>query len=145
MRPDPSSPFQSAAVAAKFEAYPSVVRRQLLALREVVFRTAASIPEVGVIEETLKWGEPAYVTKNGAGSTVRMDWKAKSPEQYGMYFHCQTNLVESFRSMFPNDFVFEGNRALIFKVGERIPIDAVSVCIAASLTYHLKRSRAKVR
>lgn len=145
MRPDPSSPFQSAAVAAKFEAYPSVVRRQLLALREVVFRTAASIPEVGVIEETLKWGEPAYVTKNGAGSTVRMDWKAKSPDQYGMYFHCQTNLVESFRSMFPNDFVFEGNRALIFKVGERIPIDAVSVCIAASLTYHLKRSRAKVR
>ncbi len=145
MRPDPSSPFQSAAVAAKFEAYPSVVRRQLLALREVVFRTAASIPEVGVIEETLKWGEPAYVTKNGTGSTVRMDWKAKSPDQYGMYFHCQTNLVESFRSMFPNDFVFEGNRALIFKVGERIPIDAVSVCIAASLTYHLKRSRAKVR
>lgn len=145
MRPDPSSPFQSAAVAAKFEAYPSVVRRQLLALREVVFRTAASIPEVGVIEETLKWGEPAYVTKNGTGSTVRMDWKAKSPDQYGMYFHCQTNLVESFRSMFPNDFVFEGNRALIFKVGERIPIDAVSVCIAACLTYHLKRSRAKVR
>ncbi len=54
-----------------------------------------------------------------------------------MYFHCQTNLVESFRSMFPNDFVFEGNRALILKVGERFPRDAVSVCIAMSLTYHL--------
>jgi len=67
------SPFRSPAVAAKFEAYPPVVRRQLLALRELVFRTAASIPEVGAIDETLKWGEPAYVTKNGAGSTVRID------------------------------------------------------------------------
>lgn len=83
-------------------------------------------------------GEPAYVIKNRAGSTVRIDWKAKAPEQYAMYFHCQTGLVESFRSMFPSDFRFEGNRALIFGLHERVPHDALSVCIAASLTYHLK-------
>lgn len=89
-------PFENASVAAKFEACPPVVRRRLLALRELVFRTASSNPGVGEIEETLKWGEPAYVTKSGAGSTVRIDWKAKTPEQYAMYFHCKTNLVESF-------------------------------------------------
>ena len=111
-------------------------------MRELVFRTASSNPDVGEIEETLKWGEPAYVTKNGAGSTVRIDWKAKTPEQYAMYFHCQTNLVESFRTMFPTDFRFEGNRALIFKIDERVPRDALSVCIDASLTYHLKRATA---
>jgi hypothetical protein len=132
------APFKNTSVAAKFEAYPPVVRRKLLALRELVFRTARSHPEIGELEETLKWGEPAYVTKNGAGSTVRMDWKAKTPNRYAMYFHCQTNLVESFRSMFPNDFRFEGNRALLFAVEERVPLDALSVCIAASLTYHLK-------
>jgi hypothetical protein len=135
------SPFKNASVAAKFESYPPVVRRKLLALRELVFRTARSHPEVGELEETLKWGEPAYVTKNGAGSTVRMDWKARVPDRYAMYFHCQTDLVESFRSMFPNDFRFEGNRALVFEVAKRVPLDALSVCIAASLTYHLKRSR----
>lgn len=135
------SPFTSSAVAAKFDAYPPPVRRKLLALRELVLRTAAAIPEVGAVEETLKWGEPAYVPKNRAGSTVRMDWKAKAPEQYAMYFLCTTNLVETFRTMFPNDFRFEGNRALVFGLDERVPMDALSVCIAASLTYHLKSPR----
>jgi len=140
------SPFKNTSVAAKFESYPPVVRRKLLALRELVFRTARSHPEVGELEETLKWGEPAYVTKNGAGSTVRMDWKAKAPNRYAVYFHCQTNLVESFRAMFPNDFKFEGNRAVVFEVEDRVPLDALGICIAASLTYHLKTSpRAKAR
>jgi hypothetical protein len=132
------SPFQNKSVAAKFQTYPIAVRRKLLALRQLVLRTAKAIPEVGEIEETLKWGEPAYVTRSGAGSTVRIDWKAKTPDQYAMYFHCQTGLVESFRSMFPSDFRFEGNRALVFRLDERVPLDALSVCIAASLTYHLK-------
>lgn len=132
------SPFTDASVAAKFDSYPPVARRRLLALRELVFRTARSHPEVGELEETLKWGEPAYVTKNGAGSTVRMDWKSKTPDRYAMYFHCQTNLVASFREMFPDDLKFEGNRALLFELGERIPLDALSVCIAAALTYHLE-------
>ncbi len=128
--------FRDPTVEAKFNTYPPKVRRRMLALRELVFRTASSTSGVGEIAETLKWGEPAYVTVSGGGSTVRMDWKAKNPQQYAMYFHCQTNLVETFRTMFPQDFSFEGNRALIFGVNDRIPQDALSICIAASLTYH---------
>jgi hypothetical protein len=134
------SPFENKSVAAKFETYPLIVRSRLLALRELVLRTAASLPEVGEIEETLRWGEPAYVTKSRTGSTVRIDWKARKPERYSMYFHCQTNLVESFRAMFPNDFEFDGNRAIVFGVNERVPFDALSICVAASLTYHLTAS-----
>ena len=131
-------PFQNPAVAAKFEGYPPAVRRKLLALRELVFRTAAATPGVGVIEETLKWGEPAYVTPNKAGSTVRIDWKSKEPGHYAMYFHCRTGLVETFRSLFPQDFKFDGNRALVFAIDDRVPIDALAWCVAASLTHHLK-------
>jgi Domain of unknown function (DU1801) len=131
------TPFQNPAVAAKFEGYPPAVRRKLLALRELVFRTAAATPGVGAIEETLKWGEPAYVTPNKAGSTVRIDWKARDPRRYAMYFNCQTGLVETFRSLFPRDFRFEGNRALVFGIDDRVPTDALSWCVAASLTYHL--------
>ena len=134
-------PFHDPAVAAKFEAYPPAVRRKLLALREIVFRTAAATPGVGEIVETLKWGEPAYVTKDKTGSTVRMDWKSKDPGHYAMYFHCQMNLVETFRALFPNDFRFEGNRALVFSMSEQVPAPALSVCVAASLTYHLKKAR----
>jgi hypothetical protein len=141
--------FQHQGVAAKFAAYPPDVRRRLLALRELVLRTAAATPGVGEIEETLKWGEPAYVTKSGSGSTVRIDWKKNDPERYAMYFHCQTGLVETFRTMFPHDFQFQGNRALVFAVGDTVPTDALAICVAASLTYHLKKqalgTRAKRR
>lgn len=135
--------FANPTVKAKFDSYPPVPRKQLLTLRELVFRTAEATNGVGEIEESLKWGEPAYTTKNKAGSTVRMDWKSKAPNQYAMYFHCQTNLIETFRTMFPNDFKFEGNRALIFEVSERVPEDVLAICIAASLRYHLNKQEAK--
>lgn len=130
--------FQSPAVAAKFDAYPPQARRRLLALRELIFRTASRTPGVGELEETLKWGEPAYVTPSRSGSTVRIDWKPKQPDRYAMYFHCQTNLVETFRTLFPRDFRFEGNRALVFALGEEPKADSLAFCIAASLTYHLR-------
>ncbi len=135
-------PFASAVVAAKFNTYPPHVRPRLLALRELVFQTAAMTQGVGEIEESLKWGEPAYLTKNKSGSTVRIDWKEKAPDQYAMYFNCQTNLVETFKTLFPNDFKFEGNRALVFSLEGAPPVDSLAVCIAASLTYHLKKRTA---
>lgn len=137
------TPFASAEVAAKFAAYPPNVRAKLLALRELVFETAATAEGVGDIEETLKWGEPAYATKSKSGSTVRMDWKHQHPQQYAMYFNCQTPLIETFRTIFPTDFKFEGNRALVFSLEDDVPKDCLAICIAASLTYHLKKKAAK--
>jgi hypothetical protein len=112
----------------------------MLALRELVIKTAATTAGVGEIDETLKWGEPAYLTKNKAGSTVQMDWKAKSPTSYALYFNCNTNLVDGFRTMFPRDFGFEGRRALVFQLDQTLHHDAVVFCIAASFTYHLKQT-----
>ena len=135
------TPFNSPEVATKFASYPASVRRELLALRELVFKVANSIPAVGELQETLKWGEPAYVTKSGSGSTLRMDWKPKFPTEYALYFNCRTTLLETFRSLFPNDFKFSGNRALVFSVGSRHPQDALRFCIAATLTYHAQKPR----
>ncbi|WP_439586778.1 DUF1801 domain-containing protein [Hydrogenophaga sp.] len=134
-------PFTNAAVAARFEAYPPQARRRLQALRELIFRTAATTAGVGEIEETLKWGEPAYLTPNRSGSTVRIDWKHKDPCHCAMYFNCQTQLVDTFRTLFPHDFRFEGRRALLLPLEGKLPEDALAFCIAASLTYHLKKNR----
>jgi hypothetical protein len=139
------TPFRAPHVAAKFESYPPKVKKAMFALRALVFETACSTPGVGEIEETLKWGEPAYITRNGVGSTVRIDWKAKDPGRYAMYFHCQTDLVNTFRTLFPKDFAFEGNRALVFRLGERLPKTTLAFCIAASLTYHLNKRHLKVQ
>ena len=130
-------PIQNPAVAAKFRCYPPSMRPKLMALRELILETAAKTAEVGEIEETLKWGEPAYLTsQSGSGSTIRIDWKKSRPESYAMYFNCKTNLVETFRTMFPNDFKYEGNRALVFEANAPISTDALRFCIAIALTYH---------
>jgi hypothetical protein len=135
-------PFQSAAVAQAFDTYPVAMRRKLLALRELIFDTAASTEGVGELEETLKWGEPAYVTADSrSGSTVRLAWKKANPDQYAICFNCNTTLVETFRTLFPREFRFEGNRAIVFSASETVPTDSLALCIASSLTYHRVKGR----
>lgn len=134
-------PFENPAVARTFEGYPAAVRTRLLALRTLIFETAASTDGVGALQETLKWGEPAYVTaETGSGSTVRLGWKKDRPSRYAIYFHCQTNLIETFRRLFPNEFRFEGRRAIVFDASDAVPADALGFCIAAALTYHRNKA-----
>jgi hypothetical protein len=135
--------FTSASVARAFEAFPPDVRHGLLAVRELIFETAASTPGVGQLEEVLKWSEPAYVTSQSkSGSTVRLGSKKPASGKYAVYFNCQTNLVATFRTLFPRDFEYEGNRALVLSAGQAAPKDALAFCLAAALTYHLnKKSR----
>ena len=114
--------------------YPENVRDKMQFLRELVIETAEETEGLKELEETLKWGEPSFVTKNG--STLRMDWKEKAPDQYAMYFQCTSRLVETFRLVFDNRFQFEGNRAIVFQLNQKIPVNELKECIKASLTYH---------
>ena len=86
------------------------------------------------LKETLKWGEPSFVTP--IGSTLRMDWKPKSPDQYALYFQCSSRLVPTFRLLFKNQLQFEGKRAIILPIEEELPINVIKSCIQAALTYH---------
>jgi hypothetical protein len=134
--------FGARAVEEVFASYPPAVRRKMLALRALIFETAAATPAVGALRETLKWGEPAYLTdESGSGSTVRIDWKAKQPDRYAIYFNCQTTLVETFRTLFPDGLRFEGNRAIVFGVKDRLPVRDLKFCVAAALTYHTGKPR----
>lgn len=117
-----------------FANYPDAVRGKLQFLRELVVETAAETAGIDELEETLKWGEPSFVTKNG--STLRMDWKAKAPEQYAMYFQCSSRLVDTFRMVFGHRFEFEGNRAIVFQLNQEVPVLELKECIRAALNYH---------
>ncbi len=124
-------------VAEVFENYPKQIRKKLMFLRQLVLETALETKDVGTVEETLKWGEPSYVTKGG--STVRIDWKDASPHQYAMYFNCQTRLVDTFKELYRDKLKFEGNRAIVFDEEDEIPIDTLKHCISLSLTYHNRK------
>lgn len=117
-----------------FTNYPDLVRNKMFALRELVIETAREIEAVTKLEETLKWGEPSYLTKYG--STLRIDWKSKKPDQYAMYFKCTSRLVETFKLILKDKFTYEGNRAIVFRIEDKIPKDDLKHCIKAALTYH---------
>jgi hypothetical protein len=117
-----------------FANYPDFVQDKLQRLRALVIETAEEMIDVNVLEETLKWGEPSFVTKNG--STLRIDWKAKTPDQYAMYFQCSSRLVDTFRLVFNHTFQYEGKRAIVFQMNQKIPELELKECIKASLHYH---------
>jgi Domain of unknown function (DU1801) len=134
----PSDP----AVDAIFSAYPEPLKARLLALRRLILATAAATKGVGALQETLKWGQPSYLTPaTKSGSTIRIDRVKASANQYALYFHCQTDLVATFRELYPKELTTAGNRAVIFNADDAIPEAALRHCLGLALTYHLRKRK----
>ena len=139
MKPPKAGP--DAAVSAIFEGYPKPLRARLLALRKLILDTAKTTKGVGAIEETLKWSQPSYLTsESGSGSTIRIDQFKSLPNHYAVYFHCQTNLVETFRELYP-DLSYSSNRAILLDATGKLPEAALRHCVVLALTYHLRRCK----
>lgn len=121
----------------KFEGYPEAARSQLLAIRTAIFEVAAE-ESLGEIVESLKWGEPSYLSK--AGSAVRMDWKAKSPATVSIYFNCQSLLIETFKEIYGDTFEFVGKREIVFQLSRLeahgLPIAELKACLSMAMRYH---------
>ncbi|MEE1655782.1 DUF1801 domain-containing protein [Microvirga sp. CF3062] len=134
-------PFGDLQVEAIFKAYPPAVRQPLLQVRDLILATASEIPSVGEVIETLKWGQPAYLpSRSKIGTTIRIDAVKGEAAHYAVFFHCQTTLVSTFRELYPTEFTFQGNRALVFEAGSRLSVDPFKHCVAMALTYHKDRA-----
>ncbi len=125
---------KSPEVLEVFKKYPKPIRQKIMFLRQIVLDTVRETEGVVFLEETLKWGEPSYLTKNG--STIRMGWKKSKPDQYALYFNCKTKLVDTFKELYGGLFTFEGNRAIVFTIDERVPVSELKHCISLSIKYH---------
>jgi hypothetical protein len=140
---EPGAGFSNPAVAAVFSAYPRPLRTRLLALRRLIFDTARTTKGVGALEETLKWGQPSYLTtETKSGSTIRIDQVKSAANRYAMFFHCQTDLVGTFRELYPTELSYGGNRSILLDGEDDIPEPALRHCVALALTYHLNRHKA---
>ncbi|MCH9609426.1 MAG: hypothetical protein S4CHLAM45_05670 [Chlamydiales bacterium] len=125
-------------VKNKFDSYPEPFKTKLLKIRELIFQTAEEISSAGPLKETLKWGEPSYLTvKTKSGSTIRIDWKKSNPKVYAIYFNCRTTLIGQFKAKFGSLFTYEGNRAIIFSEKDPLPEAELRDCFAIALTYHI--------
>jgi len=131
------TPIIDASVAACFATFPRLERERLLRLRGLIFQVADDTAGVGRLEETLKWGQPAYLTAAPkSGTTIRLGL----PKSGGvaLYTHCQTTVISDFESLFPDDFTYEGNRAVHVSNDAPLPEQKLRLLIANALTYHLK-------
>lgn len=127
------------AVAEVFSNYPQQARRMALALRQMIYEVAEN-KGVGPITETLKWGEPAYLTQqSNVGSTVRIGWRSANPNECALFFICHTTLVSDFRFLFEGVLRFEGNRAILLRLDEPLPKEPLEICIGLALTYRTLR------
>jgi hypothetical protein len=130
------------AVAAVFDAYPRPLKSRLLALRRLIFDTARTTDGVGPLEEAIKWGQPSYLTtETKSGSTIRIDRVKSAANQYAVYFHCQTDLVSTFRELYP-ELTYGGNRSILLDAANALPEAALRHCVALALTYHLNKRKA---
>ncbi len=137
-RADVSDP----AVEAVFNAYPAPLKAKLKTLRRLILETARTTEGVGALQETLKWGQPSYLTpETRSGSTIRIDQVKSAAGQYAVYFHCQTGLVDSFRELYPTKLRFGGNRCILLDVRDELPRAELRHCVALALTYHLNKRK----
>lgn len=119
-------------IQEKFDRYPEHIAPLMLTLRGLMFSVAES-HNLGNVEETLKWGEPSYWVKNG--SAVRIDWKPKNPNQYFLFFHCKTKLIDTFRELYSRSLEFQGNRAIVLNANQKLPKAIVRHCIELAFKY----------
>lgn len=150
--------FESPAVAAAFAAFPDSMRSSLGVLRGAIFEVAAEIDGVGRLEETLKWGQPSYLTtRPKSGTTIRIGRFSRDTDECALFVHCQTTLVGTYRTLYSDILRFDGNRAIVFDADDsifgdhgssvsegradekRVRMDALKHCIAMALTYHMNK------
>jgi hypothetical protein len=132
--------FGNPGVEAMFRSYPDAVRAKLLFLRRLILETAAATPGVGVLEETLRWSQPSYLTTaSKSGSMIRLDRVKPDAGRYALYFHCQTGLVATFRDLYPDALAYGGNRSILFDAEDAVPVAELRHCLALALTYRLRK------
>ena len=125
-------------VKAVYDSWPKAARQRALKVRSLIRKTADQIRKDRSIEspmeETLKWGQPVYLLSSG--STLRLGYSESKPDVLSIYFNCNTKLVSTFRALFGDDLMLEGNRELQIPIEGEWPEGVVRECLRKTLEYH---------
>jgi uncharacterized protein YdhG (YjbR/CyaY superfamily) len=126
------------AVLLAYEHHPPAMRARLWALRALVLAVAEAHPDIGRIEEAVKWGQPSFLTRPKTGTTVRLG--AADATTSAVYVHCQSKVVERAR-VTGLDLGFDGTRAVRLPLDQPVPAAAVRTFVELALTYHQWKRR----
>lgn len=125
-------------VSAAIAAFPKAAQPRTHEIRGLIYAVARR-SEIGPLEETLKWGQPAYLPPRKDGTTIRL---GASEKHVVLYVHCQTDLVGRYRILFPDEFIYQDNRAVMVPVEDAFEQAAMEQMIGMALTYHRDKAKA---
>lgn len=129
------APAVPALVEAALADYPDATRDRVLQLREVLWEVVAAEPAIGVVEESLKWGQPSYRPATaGTGTTVRID-RVSGSDDVAVFTPCSTSLVAEFRAAHGSIATYDGKRGVIVPAEGEIPLAALRDHMREALLY----------
>jgi len=129
-----------AEVSPAFDRIAPDARHVLLEMRDLILDVAQSDPRIGTLHECLRWGEPAYLTQTRkTGTTIRLGVE-KGTGKPAVFFNCRTTLVEEFRQQFGPALRYVKNRAVLIGQADAESREALRICVASALTYHLRKT-----
>lgn len=132
-----AAPKWPANVADVYVACGTDAQDRLMQIRTLIFRVAGEDSAIGPLTETLKWGQPSYLTeKTKSGTTLRL---GASDETVSLFVHCQSHVAEQWRAQYGDTLDIIGNRELRLPATGPIPEDPVRHCIAMALTCHARK------
>lgn len=108
-----------------------------------LFADVAREADVGPLEESLKWGQPAWRPLTPRmGSTLRMDWDAGQPGQLALFVDCKTDLAARMRDLYPELPGNDGQRKIVIDLAAPLPEQALAHLAEMTFGYHrAKRQR----
>ena len=128
-------------ILASIETWPDVAQQRLLTMRALFFEVAEAA-DIGPLEESLKWGQPAWRPKRArTGSTLRLNWTSHTPDELSAFVDCKTDLAAQMLTRFPESCGNDGRRCLTFPMDDTLNKDAVWTLAWLTFTYHRGKHR----
>ncbi|MGJ8625409.1 MAG: hypothetical protein ACSHXB_00505 [Sulfitobacter sp.] len=126
---------------ARISDWPEAAQHAILHCR-TMFHDIATKADVGALDEALKWGQPSWrPVKPRTGSTLRMDWNPKFPNQMSLFVDCKTDLAARMQDLYPDLPANDGQRHLAISLDAPLPEQALAHLADMTFTYH--RSKPK--
>lgn len=105
-----------------------------------LFHRIAQERNLGTLEESLKWGQPAWrPARPRTGSTLRMDWHTETPERLDLFVDCKTDLAARMADLYPDLPFNDGRRHLAIDLVWPLPEQALAHLAELTFTYHIAR------
>ncbi|QFT59564.1 hypothetical protein FIU94_12085 [Sulfitobacter sp. THAF37] len=128
------APFLSAV-----QSWPLPARDALWACR-AVFHATAEQTGIGPLEESLKWGQPAWRPRAPrTGSTLRMGWTPDDPDRISLFVDCKTDLAARMAEIYPDIGANDNRRQIRLDLTRPLPDQAIAHLSQMTFCYHLSQ------